>query len=194
MTRLNKEYWNLRWQNQETGWDIGYESPAICQYISQNVPKHSKLLIPGCGNAYEAEYLVAQGYENITILDISPVLVEKIKQKFKQYPQVKVHCQDFFEHKGSYDYIVEQTFFCAIPQEWRPKYAEKTAELLAHQGKIIGLLFAKEFYNQTPPYGGTKAEYEQLFSKHFHLQTIQLCENSIKPRKGAELFIVFVKK
>ena len=35
---------------------------------------------------------------------------------------------------------------------------------------------------------GSKEEYELLFSKHLHIKKMELCYNSIPPRKGSELF------
>ena len=44
--------------------------------------KEAKILIPGCGNTYEAEYLLEQGFTNITVIDIAPTLVENLKKKY----------------------------------------------------------------------------------------------------------------
>ena len=45
--------------------------------------KTASILIPGCGNAYEAEYLLANGFKNITIIDIAPSLVAQLLQNLK---------------------------------------------------------------------------------------------------------------
>lgn len=54
---LDQNYWNTRWANNETGWDIGYPAPAITNYMAQVPDKHIAILIAGCGNAYEAAFL-----------------------------------------------------------------------------------------------------------------------------------------
>lgn len=194
MIQLDKKYWNKRWEEQDTAWDIGAESPAICNYAIKKIPKTSRILIPGCGNAYEADFLVKNGFVDITLIDIAPKLIESIKQKFKNYPQVKVLCEDFFHHKGTYDYIVEQTFFCAIAPEKRSEYVKKTSELLSKQGHLIGLLFDKNFEKNYPPFGGTKEEYQKIFSEKYEIHKLETCKNSIKPRQGTELFMHFIKK
>ncbi|WP_315822136.1 hypothetical protein [Paraflavitalea speifideaquila] len=71
---LNADYWDNRYQHQQTGWDIGYVSTPIKDYIDQLIHKDLAILIPGCGNSYEAEYLLQQGFTHITLIDIAPCL------------------------------------------------------------------------------------------------------------------------
>lgn len=192
--KLNREFWNERWRNEQTGWDIGYPSPPIEEYIRQYGDKNAKVLIPGCGNAYEAEFLLNEGFTDITILDISDWATEVLKERFKNHPEIKVVCEDFFTHQGKYDLIIEQTFFCAIPPEMRNDYVRKSWELLHENGKIIGVLFARVFEKQGPPFGGTAEEYEERFRKHFETVKLEKCYNSIAPRRGNEIFINMKKK
>lgn len=191
---LDKNFWNNRWIHNQTGWDIGYPSPAIKEYFNQYINKQAKILIPGCGNAYEAEYLINNGFNNITLLDIAPKAVEILKEKFKNKPQVKIVCDDYFRHNGKYDIIVEQTFFCTLYPENRNSYVEAATTLLNNNGKIIGLLFNKIFEQDGPPFGGNIEEYKPIFEKNFTIKTMQLCYNSIQPRDGSELFISLIKK
>ena len=191
---LDENYWEAQWQSKTTGWDIGYASPAIVQYMQQYPNKNASLLIPGCGNAYEAEQLVKMGFTNITLIDIAPKAVEQLKKKFEKIPQVKILHADFFNHQGKYDLMIEQTFFCAIPPNKRKEYAQKASELLNSKGKIIGLLFDKTFETDGPPFGGCPCEYKPIFNPYFEIKTMELCANSIPPRVNSEVFIIFDKK
>lgn len=191
---LDQNYWDERWQKNETGWDIGYASPAIADYFKEILDKKSKILIPGCGNAYEAEFLLKEGFTDISIIDISPKACENLKEKFKENKEVKIFCGDFFQHEGRYDFIIEQTFFCAIPTIDRNQYVKKTANLLSENGRIIGLLFNKNFEQKGPPFGGSLAEYTFLFKKFFEIIKMEENEKSIRARAGSELFINFKKK
>ncbi len=190
---LNQEYWETRWQNGETGWDIGEASSPISDYFLQVENKDLKILIPGCGNAHEAELLLQEGFKNITLLDISPKACELIAQKFSHH-EVEVVCEDFFEHQGKYDIIVEQTFFCALDPELRKKYVEKMHELLGEGGKITGVMFNKDFGNPFPPFGGNAEEYKLLFEDKFEIKTLEPCKNSIQPRQNAEVFVNFIRR
>ena len=66
--------------------------------------------------------------------------------------------------------------------------------LLKENGKLAGVLFSFPLTEQGPPFGGSKEEYQQLFSDKFLLKTLEPCYNSIKPRENNELFIIFHKK
>ena len=52
--------------------------------------KNISILIPGCGNSHEAEYLLSQGFTNITVIDIAPTLVAAISEKFADNENIKV--------------------------------------------------------------------------------------------------------
>jgi SAM-dependent methyltransferase len=189
---LDQTYWDNQYQANATGWDLGQVSPPIKKYIDTIENKEAKILIPGCGNSYEAEYLVKQGFTNVTVIDIAPTLVENLKQKFAQNKNITIVLGDFFEHQGNYDYIIEQTFFCALPPAMRQKYVWKMHQLLSEHGKLIGLLFNREFEVSTP-FGGSLKEYEQLFYKAFAFISISLAGNSIPSRANTELFFEFQK-
>lgn len=192
---LDKKFWDERWKEKDTGWDLSDVSPPLKEYIDTIENKDIPILIPGCGNAYEAQYLLAQGFRNITVIDISPTLVQQLLQKFESYAgkELTVICGDFFKHRGKYELILEQTFFCALSPSLRKNYVETMNTLLSKEGKIVGLLFNKQFENN-PPFGGSREEYRELFSEKFKIEKIDDCANSVEPRKGAELFIEFRKK
>jgi methyl halide transferase len=185
---LGEEYWNNRYLQQKTGWDIGYSSTPLQQYMQSVNNKQSSILIPGCGNAYEAEFLLANGFTNITLLDISTVLTDGLREKFRNQP-ITIVTADFFTHEGQYDLILEQTFFCALHPSLRQAYAIQMKQLLKPGGTLAGLLFNQQFEGG-PPFGGSKEEYQKLFGKIFTIQKMELCYNSIKPRSGTELFFV----
>jgi SAM-dependent methyltransferase len=188
------EFWNSKWIREDTGWDIGYASPAISEYIRQYSNKEARILIPGCGNAYEAEFLAQNGFTDITLLDIAPTLTSKLQRQFNANPAVTVLCEDFFHHRGQYDLIIEQTFFCAISPDKRMDYVEKSASLLNPGGKIAGLLFDRTFDSPNPPFGGDRATYQKLFDSFFRIHTMTPCFNSIPPRANAEVFIILQKR
>ena len=191
---MDQKYWDTRWKNKETGWDIGYASPVITDYIDGIQDKNIAILIPGCGNAYEAEYLVQNGFTDITLIDFAPLAVEQLKQKFKGNVNIKILCENFFDHEGCYDLILEQTFLSAILPTDRNNYVLKMHDLLKINASLVGVLFNKNFNNPFPPFGGNVEEYNTLFKSHFTINTLELCYNSIAPRKGNEVFINLTKK
>ena len=77
---IDQTYWDNQYISNSLGWDLGEVSPPIKAYIDTIENKNARILIPGCGNSYEAEYLLLQDFKNITIIDIAPSLVKKLKQ------------------------------------------------------------------------------------------------------------------
>jgi SAM-dependent methyltransferase len=184
-------YWNAQYESRQTNWDIGHVSPPLKDYIDQLTNKDLAILIPGCGNSYEAAYLLQQGFTNITVVDFAPLLTAKLAEKFKSFTPhpLTIITSDFFNIEGQYDLILEQTFFCTLPPARRTDYVHKTFNLLKPGGKLAGVLFNRSF-EENPPFGGSLEEYQPLFSQVYHLKTLAPCYNSIKPRMGSEVFLV----
>ena len=193
-TRFDKAYWESKYSDEATGWDIGYASAPLVEYFKRLTNKKLKILIPGGGNCYEAEFLFEQGFENVYVIDIAEHPLKNLKTRFPDFPDNHLIHDDFFNHTGKYDLIVEQTFFCALDPVLRQKYADKMHDLLAENGKLAGLLFDFELTEEGPPFGGSSAEYLELFSEKFNIIKLERCYNSIKPRAGRELFFIFEKK
>ncbi|MDR5590937.1 SAM-dependent methyltransferase [Christiangramia sp. SM2212] len=191
---MNKDFWSSRYKEGNTGWDIGHISTPIKEYIDQLENKDLKILIPGAGNSYEAEYLFKEGFKNIWICDIAQEPIKNLKKRLPEFPDENIIQGDFFDITEKFDLILEQTFFCALPVELRPEYAKKTSELLHDPGKLCGVLFNFELKPDGPPFGGSKEEYLKYFSPYFKIDILEACYNSIKPRQGNELFFKFSKK
>lgn len=194
METIDKAYWDSRWQSNEIGWDTGAITTPLKNYFDQLSNKQIKILIPGCGNGHEAEYLHQHDFTNVFVIDISALALASFANRVPQFPKENLIEGDFFEHQQQYDLIVEQTFFCALNPALRASYAKKMHELLYNGGKLTGLLFNAPLYTEHPPFGGNKEEYLKYFEPYFTIKYFDESYNSIKPRANRELFIQLVKK
>ncbi len=194
-TTSEEQFWSSRYEEARTGWDIGYPSTPIKAYIDQLENKSIKILIPGAGNGYEAEYLFQQGFTQVFVLDISQTPLDAFAIRNPDFPKSHLINANFFEHEGSYDLILEQTFFCSFPptEENRKQYAKKMSELLKPKGKLVGLWFDFPLTGDMNkrPFGGTKEAYLAYLKPFFEVLTFEKSYNSIEPRKGNELFGIF---
>ena len=190
---LDPAYWNSRYINNTHGWDIGAPSPPLIEIIDAIDDKNAAILIPGAGNAYEATYLLNQGFTNIHVIDFAPKAIENINQIHGDNKNLHLYCEDFFLHHGAYDYILEQTFFCALDPSLRYSYLSKMSELLNTKGILTGVLFDKEF-DDGPPFSGDESLYKNLFASFFIIESLTPCLNSITPRAGTELLFRCRKK
>lgn len=186
-------YWEERYKKGEIGWDIGTISTPLKDYIDQLSAKDIKILIPGAGNGYEFDYLIANGFKNVFVIDIAASPLKNIANRNPEYASHLIH-KDFFELEEKFDLVVEQTFFCAISPDMRINYVNKMYEILHPKGKIAGLLFNFPLTEEGPPFGGSVEEYLNLFSDKFGIKTLEKAYNSIKPRQNKELFFIFESK
>ena len=192
--KLNKDYWENRYQEQEIGWDVGFISTPLKEYIDQLKDNSLKILIPGAGNGYEFDYLYEKGFTNVFVIDIAPTPLQNMQQRLPHLDAKHFINQDFFSSEDQFDLIIEQTFFCALSPTLRKAYVEKMFSLLRPKGKIVGLLFDFPLTAEGPPFGGSRSEYQTLFEDYFEIKVLETANNSIKPRAGKELFVQFVKK
>lgn len=191
MNEINKTYWEKRYANNKTGWNIGYISTPLKVYFDQITDKSLKILIPGAGNSYEAEYLWKNGFKNVFVADFVQQPLDNIKNRVPDFPQSQLLNIDFFDLEDTFDIIFEQTFFCALKPSLRKNYVEHMHHILKPKGKIVGLLFNFELTEEGPPFGGSISEYKSLFKSKFNLKRLEPSINSIKERQGKELFFIF---
>ena len=194
MSKYDADFWTRKYEANQLGWDMGSVSPPLKEYIDQLQSKDISILIPGAGNAYEAEYLHHSGFANVDVLDISQAPLQNLKSRVPDFPEQRLIHSDFFLWHKQYDLILEQTFFCALDPDLRNAYAQKMNELLNPKGKLVGLFFDFPLTESGPPFGGSSQEYLNTFEKWFDIRVLERCYNSIKPRSGKELFLIFEKK
>lgn len=192
--QFDSNYWQHRYQRNQTGWDAGDVTTPLKEYFDQLQNKEIRILIPGCGNAYEAEYLYKQGFKQVYLVDIAEAPLQNFAQRMPNFPKEQLLQQDFFSLPGEYDLIVEQTFFCALDPSYREHYARKCKALLKPGGKLMGLLFETKFAHDGPPFGGDREEYRKYFEPYFNFLHFETAYNSIPPRQGRELFMLLQKK
>ncbi len=190
-----RAYWDERYRDSRTGWDIGKVSTPLKEFIDQLPSKDLDILIPGAGNGYEAGYLFQSGFKSVYALDISEVPLNKFRESYPNFPGDQLLAGDFFSlERMKFDLILEQTFFCALQPKLRGEYVRKMHSLLREGGILAGLLFDFPLKEGGPPYGGHIDEYRGLFAPCFKIHKLERAYNSIPPRQGNELFFIFEKK
>lgn len=191
---LDAHYWEQRWQEADTPWDMGRVSPALRHYLDQHTTPDTRILIPGAGRAYEAVYLHQQGYTQVYVCDWADTAFGWLRQQAPDFPEAHLLVSDFFALKLEVDLVLEQTFFCAIDPALRSRYAQQVHQLLAEGGTLAGLLFATHFPFQGPPFGGTVDEYRAIFEPYFDIRQMSPSDHSISARKMTEIMVIMNKR
>ena len=90
MHDLTDKYWNQRYLTDDFAWDLGDVSAPLKAYIEQLDNIDLKILIPGAGNSYEAEFLFRKGFKNVFVLDFAEAPLPKPMQHqgFDSAPQL----------------------------------------------------------------------------------------------------------
>lgn len=195
LTVSEADFWQKRYDDGYTGWDIGKVSPPLQAYIEhlleKGVSKDVQILIPGAGNAYEAAYLHKLGFTNVTVVDFAKQPLDNFATSHPDFPKAHLLQADFFGLDPAiyqFDFIIEQTFFCAIDPSRRDEYVQQMARLLKPTGELFGVMFDRDFPDG-PPFGGSAQEYRARFERYFTIVTLEPCYNSIGPRQGSEVFV-----
>ena len=199
MNALDSKYWNSRYLNHTFGWDIGYPSPAIVEYITNLKPKHGlKIAIPGAGLSHEAEFIHRNYPQHaVYVFDVSSVALNSFLNRVPDFPKHRILEADFLNLPGNYhlffDLIIEQTFFCALLPIQRQMYFKSMNRYLKNGAVLAGLWFNDFFNASEPPFGATEAEYKKLSSECFLIKSFKVCQNSVPSRQNREWFFELVK-
>lgn len=186
------DFWESRYRDHTTPWDAGKVPDALRDY-TKRIKSGSRILIPGCGSAYEAGYLAENGFDVLAI-DFSPAAVDLAKKNLSRLGDI-VRLADFFEfdYGKPYDVIYERAFLCALPPRMWPQYAPRMAQLLRPAGELAGFFFFRET-EKGPPFGTTPEALHALLDPHFDLVEDRMATDSIPVFQGAEHWQVWRKR
>lgn len=109
MKNTTKAHWETIFstkQAHEVSWTQEMPITSINLIHSYQLPKSAKIIDIGGGDSKLVDFLLEEGYENITVLDISANALERAKtrlgQKAKQVSWIVSDVNDF-KPKGNYD-------------------------------------------------------------------------------------------
>ncbi len=186
------DFWESRYRDHVTPWDAGKVPDALRDY-AKRIKAGSRILIPGCGSAYEAGYLAENGFDVLAI-DFSPAAVELAKRNLLRFGDI-VMIADFFDFESGmpYDVVYERAFLCALPPQMWPQYAPRTAQLLRPNGELAGFFFFKETV-KGPPFGTTPQALHTLLDPYFELVENKAVTDSIPVFQGSERWQIWRKR
>lgn len=187
-------YWNKRYLTKDTPWDAKSITTPMKRLIDAIPNKNAKILIPGMGYGYEVEYLFRQGFTQVYGLDFAKETISQFVKRVPDFPSSQLIQGDFFQLIDQFDYILEQTFFSALPKIHHQAYFYKMKELLAPDGVFTGVWFAFEEEKLEPPFGYPLQTFRNFIGELFSIDILEICTFSIKPRSGTELFFKLTHK
>lgn len=140
----NKKHWETVYENKtpdQVSWTQERPDVSLKLIREASLPKTAKIIDVGGGDSKLVDFLLNDGYQNITVLDISEKALSKAKQRLgNQATQVNWIVCDIteFNPTSSYDLWHDRAAFHFLNQpEHIKKYVELTANFV-NQDLIIG--------------------------------------------------------
>lgn len=189
------QFWEDIYLADDTGWDLNGPTPVF-KHLAESLER-GRVCIIGCGRGYDAIMFAKKGFD-VTAVDFAPSAIRALQELAKQeMVDVNAVQRDIFslvpEFQRSFDYVVEQTCFCAIHPKRRKEYEVLVKAILKSGGKLIGLWFPldKLLDEGGPPYGTNINEVKSIFNIGWKIEKEEFPDLSIEPRKGREKLIIF---
>ena len=110
------QFWEDIYLEDDAGWDLDGVTP-IFEALSKSLKK-GKVCFVGCGRGYDAVQFAKKGFE-VTAVDFAFTPIHDLR-KLAEIESVTVNTihDDIFslpeKFPNSFDYVIEQTCFCAI--------------------------------------------------------------------------------
>lgn len=135
------DFWQARFENQQTGWDRGGPSVQLLAWLEQGALPPCRIAVPGCGNGWEVAELARRGFD-VTGLDYTPAAVEGARATCER-AGVKANIVQAdvlnFTPMQPFDAVYEQTCLCALhPDNWL-RYAQQLADWVRPGGSLFAL-------------------------------------------------------
>ncbi|MBC8120341.1 MAG: methyltransferase domain-containing protein [Gemmatimonadaceae bacterium] len=185
-------YWETRYRNGQTRWDLGKPAPALVTLLdSSQAPEPGKVAVLGCGRGHDAVLFAEHGHTVVGFDFAADAIAESTRLALKLDVPVMFLQHDLFElpssYAGHFDLVVEHTCFSAIEPGRRLEYVQVVRRILKPGGEFIAIFFAHE-RSGGPPYRTSKSELEQLFGPYFRTSRLEPVVESVPERQGEELF------
>lgn len=193
------EYWDDRYNNRSDIWSLNTPNPVLVQALEQkNIISPARILVAGCGKGEDAIYLAKSGFE-VTAIDFSAEAVSAaLMNSRKENAVLEIIRGDLFnlknEFAGVFDYIYEYVTLCAIDQARIEELIENISSALKPGGHFITVPFPIDGRAGGPPFALDFVMLYKIISKYLKLEFYAKNINSVKPRKGKEVLMIFKKE
>lgn len=163
-------FWNQRFAADHTPWDARGVPPALTRFLEERaISLGRRVLVPGCGSAYEAAAFDAAGFDVLAI-DYAEVAVARARLVLPPNVAARVLRQaNLFELDAEpFDWIYERAFLAALPTPLWARWATRVTQLVVPGGYLAGFFFVDESPpapRRGPPFAATAAELDTLLAE-----------------------------
>jgi len=185
-------FWDERFERGFTPWDQAGVQPAFEAFAAAHAGL--PVLIPGCGNAWEAGWLADRGYD-VRAIDFASAAVASARAALGPGRAAIVEQADFFAWRPPFTpgWVFERAFLCALPKAQRGRYAARMAELLPAGGLLAGFFFLGDTPSG-PPFGIDRRDLDALLAPSFDLLDDQPVDASLPMFNGRERWMTWRRR
>ncbi len=194
---LSRAFWEVRWREGRTPWDLGRASAPARQLAQQYLAPPDAVIIPGCGRGHEALLLAEQGCR-VTAVDFvaAPILALRQAAAARSLPVEAVQ-SDIFDLpaalNGRFAAVLEQTCLAALGPARFADYEALAYRLLKPGGRLLGVFMELSGINP-PPFSCPREAMQALFAPpRWRLLQLQPVTPPQPARPGPEYTAVFQK-
>jgi thiopurine S-methyltransferase len=188
---MEKDYWQERWKQEETG----FHQNEVNQYLRQywqalHLAAGSEVFVPLCRKSRDMAWLSEQGYAVLGV-ETSEVAVQAFfkengyipnhasSEKFDRYDAngIGILCGDFFD-LSKHDLlktsaVYDRASLIALPPEMRERYTRHLLNILPPATQM--LLITLDYPQQEmagPPFAVSASEVETLYHERFTIRLL----------------------
>ncbi len=191
-------YWDNRYTEKKDTWSLNKPNPVLVQALEEKLLQPpAKLLVAGSGKGEDAIFLAKCGFE-VTAVDFSREAVDYLKNlPVLSKLNFNAVLGDLFELEKtfpeSFDIIYEYVTICAVEPDRVEELVRNFAAALKPGGIFISVLFPVDGREGGPPFAVDLQNFYSLAQKYLKLEYYCKEINSLRPRKGNEVLLIFRK-
>ena len=142
------QFWDLRYQANFAPWDAGRVPAQLAEFAKG---PRGRVLVPGCGSAWDVRCFVESGWEVLGI-DFSEEALAAARPVLGPHAE-RVRRADFFSPipEGPFDVVYERAFLCALPRRLWSAWSARVSELVRPYGHLVGVFYFDET-ERGPPF------------------------------------------
>ena len=134
------EFWDLRYGARFAPWDAGKVPEQLRAFVG-STPGKRRVLVPGCGSAWDVRFLAESGWDVLGI-DFSLEALEAARAVLGPHADRMRH-GDFFAPitNAPFEVVYERAFLCALPRRMWADWGKRSAELVVPGGALAGFFY-----------------------------------------------------
>ena len=135
------DFWQQRFDTQQTGWDRGGPGPQLLAWLDGGALRPCRIAVPGCGKGWDVAELARRGFD-VTAIDYTAAAVAITRERLAaEGLSATVVQADVLAYTPAapFDAIYEQTCLCALHPEHWAAYTERLARWLRPGGELFAL-------------------------------------------------------